>query len=66
MKFAHKSTNVEGGNKLVTVSEHNGKALVKVTLIPAGKAKQIGMTQKELESLVKLSHEKSLTEEATK
>lgn len=66
MEFLHKSTNVEGGNKLVTVGEHNGKALVKVTLIPTGKAKQIGMTQKELESFVKLAHEKSLTEEATK
>lgn len=28
MKFAHKITNVAGGNKLVTVSEHNGQALV--------------------------------------
>lgn len=66
MKFAHKSTNVEGGNQLVTVSEHSGKALVKVTLIPTGKAKQLGMSQKQLERIVKLSHEKSLTEEATK
>ena len=66
MQFAHKITNVAGGNKLVTVTEHNGKALVKMTLIPTGKAKRIGMTQKQLESLVKLAHEKSLTEEATK
>ncbi|UZT50030.1 hypothetical protein [Enterobacter phage 01_vB_Eclo_IJM] len=42
MKFAHKITNVAGGNKLVTVSEHNGHALVKVTIIPTGKAKQVG------------------------
>ncbi|UZT50222.1 hypothetical protein [Enterobacter phage 02_vB_Eclo_IJM] len=37
MKFAHKITNVAGGNKLVTVSEHNGHALVKVTIIPTGR-----------------------------
>lgn len=66
MQFAHKITNVSGGNKLVTVTEHNGKALVKMTLIPTGKAKQIGMTQKQLECAVKLAHEKHLTEEVTK
>lgn len=66
MQFAHKITNVAGGNKLVTVTEYSGKALVKMTLIPTGKAKQMGMTQKQLEAIVKLAHEKSLTEEATK
>lgn len=66
MKFAHKITNVTGGNKLVTVSEHNGKALVKVTHIPAGKAKQNGLTQRELVKYVQWSHEKALTEEAAK
>lgn len=66
MKFAHKITNVAGGNKLVTVSEHSGKALVKVTFIPAGQAKHHGLTQKELVQYVQWSHEKGLTEEATK
>lgn len=66
MRFAHKVTNVTGGNKLVTASEHNGKALVKVTHIPAGKAKQHGLTQKQLVQYVQWLHEKALTEEAAK
>ena len=66
LQFAHKITNLAGGNKLVTVSEHNGKALVKVTMIPTGKAKQNGLTQKELVQYVQWSHEKALEAEATK
>ncbi|ALP47774.1 hypothetical protein BOW94_gp09 [Escherichia phage GA2A] len=66
MKFAHKITNVEGGNKLVTVTENNGKALVKMTMIPAGTAKRVGLTQKELVQNVQWSHEKSLEAEAAK
>lgn len=65
MKFAHKITNVTGGNKLVTVTEHNGKALCKVTFIPAGKAKQLGFTQKELVSHVECYHETQLQAEMT-
>lgn len=63
MKFAHKITNVTGGNKLVTVTEHNGKALCKVTFIPAGKAKQQGITQKELVGYVERYHEEKLRAE---
>lgn len=34
MKFAHKHTGVNGGTQIVTVTEHNGKGLVKTTVIP--------------------------------
>ena len=60
MKFAHKLTNVDGGNKLVTVTYHNGKALVKVTHIPTELAKSYNMKFKDFVKLVESSHEKYL------
>ena len=66
MKFAHKMSNVPGGNKVVTVTEHNGKALVKVTLIPTEHAKQHKLTMKQLVKFIEKAHEQALAREATK
>lgn len=65
MKFAHKQTGVKGGTQIVTVTEHNGKALVKTTVIPTERP---GLTIKfkALVQLVQKSHEQALTEAATK
>lgn len=60
MKFTHQKTNVPGGNRIVTVAEHNGKALVKVTTIPKGLAKEHRLTMKELEEYVRQAHEQHL------
>lgn len=60
MKFAHKVNNVDGGNQVVTVTVAGGEALVKVSRIPTGKAKELGIPQKQLVALVESSHEKYL------
>ena len=41
MKFAHKHTGVNGGTQIVIVIEHNGKGLVKNTVIPTELSKQL-------------------------
>ena len=64
MKFAHKVSNVDGGNQVVTVTVANGKAQVKVSLIPTGKAKQLGIPQKQIVAQVKQHHEATLKAEA--
>ena len=43
MKFAHKQTGVNGGTQIVTVTEHNGKGLVKTTVIPTEMSKQLNV-----------------------
>ena len=60
----HLIKNVEGGNKLATVLAANGKSYVKVTMIPAGKAKELGVSQKTLINSVKFYHEQKLRKEA--
>ena len=64
MKFAHKLSNISGGNRLVSVTEHNGKALVKVTDIPASHHKSFNIPFKDFVSLLESSHEKYLTDVA--
>ena len=66
MKFAHKQTGVNGGTQIVTVTEHNGKGLVKTTVIPTELSKRLNVTFKCLVKLVKQTHEQALKEEATK
>lgn len=66
MKFAHKQTGVNGGAQIVTVTEHNGKGLVKTTVIPTELSKRLNVTFKWLVNLVKQTHEQALKEEATK
>lgn len=66
MKFAHKQTGVKGGTQIVTVTEHNGKGLVKTTVIPTELSKRLNVTFKWLVNLVKQTHEQALKEEATK
>ncbi|WKV24208.1 hypothetical protein LET1_00007 [Pectobacterium phage LET1] len=60
LQFAHKLSSVDGGNKLVTVTQHNGKALVKVTHIPTKLAKSYNIGFKDFVKLVESSHEKYL------
>lgn len=66
MKFAHKQTGVKGGTQIVTVTEHNGKGLVKTTIIPTEMSKRLNVTFKWLVKLVEQTHEQALKEEATK
>lgn len=66
MKFAHKQTGVKGGTQIVTVTEHNGKGLVKTTVIPTELSKQLNVPFKWLVKQVEQVHEQSLKDEATK
>ncbi|AXF40865.1 hypothetical protein HOT79_gp49 [Shigella phage SFPH2] len=66
MKFAHKQTGVKGGTQIVTVAEHNGKGLVKTTVIPTEMSKQLNVPFKWLVQQVEKSHEQALTEAVTK
>lgn len=66
MKFAHKQTGVKGGTQIVTVTEHNGKGLVKTTVIPTELSKRLNVTFKWLVKRVKQAHEQALKEEAAK
>lgn len=66
MKFAHKITNVPGGNRLVTVTVHNGKGLVKTTFIPTEMSKDLNIPFKTLVYLAEFSHEKYLREAVSK
>lgn len=66
MKFAHKQSGFKGGTQIVTVTEHNGKGLVKTTVIPTDLSKRLNVTFKWLVKLVKQEHEQALKEEATK
>lgn len=66
MKFAHKQTGVKGGTQIVTVTEHNGKGLVKTTVIPTDMSKQLNVPFKWLVQQVEKSHEQALAEAVTK
>ena len=66
MKFAHKQNGVKGGTQIVTVTEHNGKGLVKTTVIPKELSKQINVPFKWLVQQVEQVHEQALKEVATK
>lgn len=66
MKFAHKQTGVNGGTQIVTVTEHNGKGLVKTTIIPTEMSKQLNVPFKALVYLVESGHEKYLKDAVTK
>lgn len=66
MKFAHKQTGVKGGTQIVTVTEHNGKGLVKTTVIPTEMSKQFNVPFKWLVKQVEQIHEQALKEAATK
>lgn len=64
MKFAHKQTGVKGGTQIVTVTEHNGKGLVKTTVIPTEMSKQLNVSFKWLVKQVEQVHEQALKEVA--
>lgn len=66
MKFAHKQTGVKGGTQIVTVTEHNGKGLVKTTVIPTEMSKELNVPFKWLAKLVQERHESELREVVTK
>lgn len=66
MKFEHKHTGVVGGTQIVTVAEHNGKGLVKTTVIPTELSKQLNVPFKWLVKQVEQTHEQALKEEAAK
>lgn len=66
MEFAHKQTGVKGGTQIVTVTEHNGKGLVKTTVIPTEISKQLNVPFKLLVKMVEQTHEQVLKEAATK
>lgn len=66
MKFVHKQTGVKGGTQIVTVTEHNGKGLVKTTVIPTEMSKQLKVPFKWLVKQVEQTHEKALKEAATR
>ena len=66
MKFAHKQTGVKGGTQIVTVTEHNGKGLVKTTVIPTEMSKELNVPFKWLVKLVQERHESELREAVTK
>ncbi len=66
MKFAHKQAGVNGGTQIVTVTEHNGKGLVKTTVIPTEMSKQLNVPFKTLVHLVESSHEKYLKDAVSK
>lgn len=64
MKFAHKQNGVKGGTQIVTVTEHNGKALVKTSVIPTEMSKQLTVPFKWLVQQVQHQHERQLREAA--
>lgn len=66
MKFAHKQTGVKGGTQIVTVTEHNGKGLVKTTVIPTEMSKELNVPFKWLVKLVEERHEAELKEATAK
>lgn len=66
MKFAHKQTGVKGGTQIVTVTEHNGKGLVKTTVIPTEMSKKLKVPFKWLVQQVEQVHEQALKEATTK
>ncbi|QNM37852.2 hypothetical protein NS1_06 [Citrobacter phage NS1] len=66
MKFAHKHTGGNGGNRVVTVTTVAGKGLVKATMVPTGTAKQQSIPSKKRAYQVESSHEKALQEAETK
>lgn len=66
MKYAHKHTGVNGGTRVVTVTEHNGKGLVKTTVIPTEMSKKLNVPFKTLVDLVESSHEKYLKDAVSK
>lgn len=66
MKFTHKQAGVKGGTQIVTVTEHNGKGLVKTTVIPTELSKQLNVPFKLLVKQVEEFHEQALKEAATK
>lgn len=66
MKFAHKQTGIKGGTQIVTVTEHNGKGLVKTTIIPTEMSKELNIPFKTLVYLVESSHEKYLRDAVSK
>lgn len=66
MKFAHKHTGVNDGTQIVTVTEYNGKGLVKTTVIPTKMSKQLNIPFKTLVYLVESSHEKFLKDAVSK
>lgn len=66
MKFAHKQTGVKGGTQIVTVTEHNGKGLVKTTVIITEMSKQLNVPFKWLVQQVEKAHEQALTEAVAK
>lgn len=66
MKFEHKQTGVPGGTQIVTVTEHNGKGLVKTTVIPTEMSKKLNVPFKWLVKQVEQTHEKALKEATTK
>ncbi|QID21005.1 hypothetical protein [Escherichia phage RDN8.1] len=66
MKFVHKQTGVEGGTQIVTVTEHNGKGMVKTTVIPTEMSKQLNVPFKWLVKQVEQVHEQALKEAAAK
>lgn len=66
MKFAHKQTGVKGGTQIVTVTEHNGKGLVKTTVIPTEMSKKLNVPFKWLVRQVEQVHEQALKEATTK
>lgn len=66
MKFAHKQTGIKGGTQIVTVTEHNGKGLVKTSVIPTEMSKQLNVSFKWLVQQVEKSHEQALAEAVTK
>lgn len=66
MNFVHKQTGVKGGTQIVTVTEHNGKGLVKTTVITTEMSKQLNVPFKWLVKQVEEFHEQALKEAATK
>lgn len=66
MKFAHKHTGVNGGTQIVTVTEYNGKGLVKTSIIPTEMSKHLNVSFKWLVKQVEQAHEQALKEEAAK
>lgn len=66
MQFAHRVSNVPGGNKVVTVTMAAGKGMFKVTMVPTGTAKAKGISQKELIQAIQWAHEKALRGEEAK
>lgn len=66
MNFAHKYTGVNGGTQIVTVTEPNGKGLVKTTVIPTKMSKQLNVSFKTLVYLVESSHEEYLKDAVSK